>query len=211
MTKHHKAPVKYRDSTVGRVPISRATAAKIMKEWRAAGHKVGYRNGNRGRNWAFFGIDGNHYIERGAIRGPNPRKAPRRAKRAKAGRGKTVTTVTNSKVIRRTNPRVALYATKPGMRRLKYVGHGKFGERGRAVLFGSVAEGNAAGRALRDAFPQALRGWTVSAGADAPPAAERRTRRRRLPQGVDPADQLYREQARRDSAVAHRWLDKHGK
>ncbi len=144
---------------------------------------------------------------------PKPRKAPRakRIRRSKAtarsSAGKRVTTVTNSKVVRVTNPRVVLYATKPGKKRLKYLGHGKFGERGRAQLFASVALANQAGRTLRDAFPQALRGWTVTAGAE-PAESSGRTHRRRLPQGVDPAERLYRDQARRDAEAAHRWLSK---
>jgi hypothetical protein len=149
-----------------------------------------------------------------ALRGRNPRrkaKAPRRRK-TKARRAKTVTTITRSKVIRRTNPAlVALYASKPGMKRLKYLGRSKFGERGRAVLFRTVAEGNAAGRILRDAFPQALRGWTVSAGTEPVESAGPRPHRRRLTRGADPADSLYRDKARRDAQAAHRWLAKQPK
>lgn len=94
------------------------------------------------------------------------KRARHRAKmpRRKPVRGKTVTTTTRSKVIRRTNPRrVVLYAHKPGMRRLRYLGRGKFGEHGRAVLFPNKALADGAARILRDLHPQALRGWTLQA------------------------------------------------
>lgn len=96
-------------------------------------------------------------------RSTNPRRpAPRRAKRTP--RGKTVTTVTRSKVIRRTNPRsVVLYATKPGMQRLKYVGGDKFAARGRAVLFPTAAIAQVVARILRNCYAKALHGWTLTA------------------------------------------------
>lgn len=91
----------------------------------------------------------------------------KRAPRGKAAtaRGKTVTTVTNSKVVRRTNPRpsVVLYATKPGMRRMKYLGRGKFGEHGRAYLFKSQAYAQGAAWVMKDTHPAELRGWTLAA------------------------------------------------
>lgn len=140
-----------------------------------------------------------------------PRAKPKRVRRGKAVRGKTVTTVTRSKVIRRTNPRlVALYASKAGMRRLKYLGRGKFGERGRAKLF-TGAEVNAVARVLRDTFPQELRGWTLHGDAPEESGPRHARARRRLRQGADPAEALYREQARRDSEVAHSWLGKQAK
>jgi hypothetical protein len=101
-------------------------------------------------------------------RGPKPsrKKVRRRAHNA----GKTVTTTTRATVIRRTNRRprralIVLYATKPGMRRLKYLGHGKFGEHGRPMLFRSVAGATLAAVVLRDAYPSQLRGWTLKGGA----------------------------------------------
>lgn len=82
-------------------------------------------------------------------------------------RGKTVTTTTRATVIRRTNrrarARVVLYAQRPGKRRLKYLGRGKFGERGRPMLFKSVASADLAAWILRDSHPQALRGWMLKA------------------------------------------------
>jgi len=89
----------------------------------------------------------------------------RRAPRGKTARGKTVTTVTRSKVVRRTNPRrsVVLYATKPGMRQLKYLGRGKFGERGRAQLFKSQGYAEAAAWVMKDTHPKELAGWTLTA------------------------------------------------
>jgi hypothetical protein len=100
----------------------------------------------------------------------NPkRKARGRRPRGRKVRGKTVTTTTRSKVIRRSNRRdplpalVVLYAHKPGMRRLKYLGHGKFGERGRPVMFKSAAYADLAGWILKDTHPTALRGWTLKA------------------------------------------------
>lgn len=92
---------------------------------------------------------------------------PARAKNPRRKvRGKTVTTVSQSKVIRRTNrrpsrPLVVLYAHRTGMHRLKYLGHGKFGERGRPMLFKTVAAAELAGWILKDTHPAALRGWTL--------------------------------------------------
>lgn len=144
----------------------------------------------------------------------NRRPVQRAARRRRAPRGQVVTTVSQSKVIRRTTnrgPLHVLYASKPGHPRLKYLGRGKFGARGRAVLFRSAAEGNLIGRVLVDAFPQILRGWTVSAGAPESDSPAARVRRRPLMQGVDLAERLHREQARRDSEAAHRWLAKQKK
>lgn len=137
----------------------------------------------------------------------NPKK--KRARRRARPRGKTVTTVTRSKVIRRTNPQPlsVLYIHK-GRKRLKYLGRDKFGERGRAKLFTAAAAATTA-QLLRDLYPQVLRGWRFTTGTDAAaPAADRRTSRRRLAQGVDPAGVLYREKARQDTEAAHRWLAK---
>ena len=147
----------------------------------------------------------------GPIRTANRRPVKRAARRRRVPRGQVVTTVTQSKVIRRTNRSAlhVLYASKPGHARLKYLGRGKFGARGRPVLFRSAAEGNLVGRVLVDAFPQIMRGWTVSAGTAESTAT--RTHRRPLLQGVDLAAQLHREQARRDSEAAHRWLAKQKK
>lgn len=142
-------------------------------------------------------------------RAANPRR--KKQTRRRPLKGKVVTTVSHSKVVRRTNPRHVLYATKPGHPRLKYLGHGKFGEKGRAQLFGSVAEGNAVGRALREAFPAVLRGWIVTAGAEAPESTGRHAQRRRLTRGTDPADTLYRDKVRADAERAHRWLAKQAK
>ncbi len=60
---------------------------------------------------------------------------------------------------------VVLYASKPGMRRLKYLGRGKFGERGRPMLFPTALAAHLAATILRDEHPDALRGWTLKAGA----------------------------------------------
>ncbi len=100
----------------------------------------------------------------GPIRALNPRKrAPRR-------RPKITTTVTkaSTKTVRKINraaprPLVVLYASKPGMRRLKYLGHGKFGEKGKPMLFKTRAGADLAAWVLRDSHPQALRGWTLTA------------------------------------------------
>lgn len=135
-------------------------------------------------------------------RNPQNKKISRR----RAPRGKTVTTVSQSKVIRRTTnrrPLHVLYATKPRHARLKYLGHGKFGARGRPVMFPTAAEANAVGRALVDAFPQILRGWTVRADKDTAPAAPVR---RFQAEPMGPAEAMYREQVRRDTEAAHRWL-----
>ncbi len=110
-----------------------------------------------------YGPGAPHRLPRGfgAIRAINPRK--------RKG-GKTVTTTTRATVVRRTNRRspprslVVLYAQRPGMRRLRYLGRGKFGERGRPMLFNSVAHAALAGRILKDTHPHALRGWTLTAG-----------------------------------------------
>jgi hypothetical protein len=98
----------------------------------------------------------------------NPRRKASCGK--KVARGKTVTTTTRATVIRRENrapPRrglVVLYATKPGRRRLKYLGRGKFGERGRPRGFNSRAAARLAAWVLRDSHPAALRGWTLAVG-----------------------------------------------
>jgi hypothetical protein len=211
-----KAPVHYRDSTVGRVRVSRKTAAKIVRDWRKHGHRPAYRGGRTPRD-AFYGPDSDHYIERDSIRGANRRPTAKAHKaRARKPRAKVVTTTTRSniKTIRRSaNPRlVVLYATKPGHKRLRYVGRGKFGETGRAKLFTDAAAA-AAAQMLRDLYPQVLRGWTLSAGAAAaaPKSGARRAPRRRLAQGVDPAEAIYRDKVRRDSEAAHRWLAKQAK
>lgn len=69
---------------------------------------------------------------------------------------------------RRANPKpaalVVLYASRPGSRRLKYLGRGKFGERGRPMLFKTGAHARLAAGILRDTHPEALRGWTLKAG-----------------------------------------------
>ncbi len=75
--------------------------------------------------------------------------------------------VTNPRRKRKTNPLpapgylVVLYATKPGGARLKYLGHGKFGSKGRPMLFKTVADATLAGHILRDSYPRVLRGWTL--------------------------------------------------
>lgn len=58
---------------------------------------------------------------------------------------------------------VALYVRRRGKTTLKYLGRGKFGVKGRAFLFASLAQALGAGRALRDAFPSALRGYIFHA------------------------------------------------
>lgn len=107
-----------------------------------------------------------------------------------------------------------LYASKPGHARLKYLGRGKFGQTGRAKLFTAPAAQTTA-QMLRDLYPQVLRGWTLSAGAQAGAAVvgshAQRAPRRRLTQGADPAESLYRDKVRRDSEAAHRWLAKQAK
>jgi hypothetical protein len=156
-------------------------------------------------------------VARVGVRSPTPRGknarprrktvVPRRAAR-RAPRGKTVTTVSQSKVIRRTTNRRALYvlyASKRGHPRLKYLGRGKFGTRGPPRMFQSIAEGNAVGRALVDTFPNVLQGWTVTAGEDTPPPSGAPQRRRLRQGGNDPAEAIYRDQARRDTDAGHRW------
>jgi hypothetical protein len=147
----------------------------------------------------------------GPIRALNARRTNRRpvkraAPRRRRHRGKVVTTVSRSKVIRRTTNRralVVLYASKPRHTRLKYLGHGKFGAKGRPVMFQSAAEANAVGRALVEAFPAILRGWTVRADTD--PRAPAPARRFQA-EPMGPAEALYRDQVRRDTEAAHRWL-----
>jgi hypothetical protein len=50
-----KRKTTYSDATVGRVQIARATAAKVIRGWRAAGHKVSYK-GPPGRRFAFYRV-----------------------------------------------------------------------------------------------------------------------------------------------------------
>lgn len=58
---------------------------------------------------------------------------------------------------------VALYARQRGKQTLKYLGRGKFAAGGRALMFANHAQALGAARALRDVFPQALRGYTFHA------------------------------------------------
>jgi hypothetical protein len=63
---------------------------------------------------------------------------------------------------RQANPRLfVLYAHKAGRRTLKYVGHGKFAERGRAMLFRSLAQAQLAAHILKDGWGSALQGYTL--------------------------------------------------
>jgi hypothetical protein len=75
----------------------------------------------------------------------------------------------NPRVRRKSNRRpgpalVVLYASRPGSRRLKYLGRGKFGERGRPMLFKTAAHARIAAGILRDSYPEVLRRWTLKAG-----------------------------------------------
>jgi hypothetical protein len=56
----------------------------------------------------------------------------------------------------------ALYAHRAGRAPLKYVGNSKFAAKGRAKLFRGQAEANAAAWVLKDSFPAALRGYTLT-------------------------------------------------
>lgn len=58
-------------------------------------------------------------------------------------------------------PRFTLHAQRPGGRKLTYVGHRKFAERGRAKAFKSVAAAEGHARALLKRFPM-LRSYQLS-------------------------------------------------
>jgi len=91
--------------------------------------------------------------------------AKRRGKgKARRGRAKSKTTVTLTRQVKRvSNPALcALYAVK-GADRLKYLGGIKFGKSGRARLFRSSAAAAELGRTLKQAFPQALKGFRLVA------------------------------------------------
>jgi len=91
------------------------------------------------------------------------RRGKSRKKTRARGRGRL--TVTDTHTVRRVNPRralVVLYARK-GRDTLKYLGNLKFGKKGKARLFKSVAMATLTGQALREAYPQALRGFRMTA------------------------------------------------
>jgi hypothetical protein len=92
----------------------------------------------------------------------NPRKARKRPVPCYAiGRARIRRRKMNRTAATRT--RYALCAYRAGRRLLKYVGHSKFSDKGRPVLFNGRSEANAVAWVLRNSFPAALRGYRLTA------------------------------------------------